>query len=281
MHVPDKRVTTLPKVVEEALDFADAFYGELALEPELQMQVMPKMMMGGGQTLKKVLPPELHKRITDYLNSKGLGQVAPMLEGMKPWAVGSQLGQLDYLMELQMGAQPLDQMLYNRCKQAGKEVGGLEQVEEQLGVFESLTMEEQIKSLSKSLDEMEKAAKEGKKATDDLLEKYLKGEMGEIEEKAKEEFDPENETDKKMMKLLVIDRNVRMADRIHEKLEKNKGKSYFFAVGTLHYPGEQGILRLLEAKGHKITRLLAKDAGSLPKKEKKSEGESKPPTGDY
>ena len=73
------------------------------------------------------------------------------------------------------------------------------------------------------------------------------------------------------------DRNIRMVDRIDAKLKKG-GKSFFFAVGALHYPGEDGMLKLLEKKGYTITRLLAKDAGTLPKKgeSKKDEPTSKP-----
>ncbi|RMG12327.1 MAG: TraB/GumN family protein [Planctomycetota bacterium] len=257
MHVPDKRVTTLPSVVREALDEVDAFYGELALEPELQAQLMPRMMLPAGKTLQQVLPEKTYKRLGDYLSGRGLGMLVPALQRMKPWAVSAQLQQLDYMMELQMGAKPLDQLLYSLSKQKGKEVGGLETPDEQLSVFESLTLEEQARQLEDTLEQLEKAAKEGKKASEDLLKLYVAGDLEAIERKATEEFDLEDPTEKKLYKLLVVDRNVRMADRIHERLEAAKGKkSYFFAVGVLHYPGEQGILALLAAKGYGITRIL-------------------------
>ena len=57
------------------------------------------------------------------------------------------------------------------------------------------------------------------------------------------------------MKKLLDDRNVRMVDRMLERAGKAPKRTYFVAVGAAHFPGETGILRLLEKKGKKIKRV--------------------------
>jgi hypothetical protein len=47
-------------------------------------------------------------------------------------------------------------------------------------------------------------------------------------------------------------RNRRMVERMMPYMEQ---RSAFVAVGALHLPGEQGVLRLLERQGYRVTRL--------------------------
>jgi uncharacterized protein len=275
MHLPDDRLTTLHPVVTEAIDFSDALYAELKMNDQAtQMAAMGKMMLPQGTTLKATVGDDIYGRMETYLNGKGLGMIMPQLGTMKPWAVASQLGSLDYIMEMQMGKKALDAVIYARAESAGKEVGGLETVDEQIGVFESLTTEEQVKFLDKTLTGLEEAAEKGERSTEPLLLAYLTGKESEILKTVKEEMEAgkDDEMSKKLMKLLLDDRNVRMTDRIEKKLKENAGRSYFFAIGTMHYPGEIGIVALLEKKGFKVTRLSGKDAGTFaPAKEEKRE----------
>ena len=73
---------------------------------------------------------------------------SPANRSISGTSVASQLQSLDYAMDLQMGKKALDAVVYDRAKNAGKEVGGLETVQEQVGVFNSLTEEEQAKYLA-------------------------------------------------------------------------------------------------------------------------------------
>ncbi|MGE0708217.1 MAG: TraB/GumN family protein [Planctomycetota bacterium] len=249
IHIPDKRVTRLPKCVEEARQACDALYCELAMEPSLQLAATKHMMLSDGKTLNDVLGKELVDRAAKLLAKRGL-PIAPFLR-MKPWAFISQLQMLDYLFELQSGQLPLDAMLYADAKKAGKTVGGLEKLEDQMSVFEGLSAETQKKMVESGLDGMEKAAAEGKKATDKLLGLYLKGDLDAMLELTKEESG-EDEESKAFMKKLLFDRNVNMVKEIIRLWGKAPDKSLFVAVGSLHYAGKQGILALLKAEGYTI-----------------------------
>ena len=59
----------------------------------------------------------------------------------------------------------------------------------------------------------------------------------------------------RFMDALLIQRNHVMAERIGEKLKAAPGKGLFFAIGAGHLIGEEGVLKLLEKQGLKVTRV--------------------------
>lgn len=260
IHLPDDRVLALPAVVTEAIDSADELYCELAMEPELQMAMMGAVMLPQGQTLKDVLPKATYDRTAAFLASKGLGIEA--FAGMKPWVVMTQLSTLDYLQEM-MTKQALDVVVYNRAKAAGKKVGGLEKPEEQTGAFDAFSNDEMAKMIDQTIEQMEKGAKEGVHPTEKLLLAYLSGEDAELSAQAEESMGDDDALSEKLTEALVNKRNRTMVERIQQKLKESPDKTFFFAVGAMHYPGEQGVLKLLENAGLKLDRLTAEDAGSL------------------
>ncbi|MBL4850562.1 MAG: TraB/GumN family protein [Planctomycetes bacterium] len=253
IHLPDKRVLALPKAVDKAIDASDALFCELALEKDLQVKMTPHLMLGGGKTLVDVLGQDLVDRAAKLLAAKGL-PIQPFLQ-LKPWVLMSQLTMLLEYFQESMTQQPaLDSVLYNRAKAAGKEVGGLEKVEDQLAVFDSLSAKAQKKMVAEGLDGFEKAAKEGTRTTEPLVRAYLSGDLGEMMKQSKEEIGDDKEMIA-FMKLLLDDRNVTMTAAIAKHLKGAPSKTFFFAVGSAHYPGKLGIVALLKAKGFTVERV--------------------------
>lgn len=265
IHLPDDRVTALSKVVEAAIDRCDGLFTELPMDPQSQQAMAPLLMRSDGKTISGTVPKELLDRVAGHLKAKGL-QVA-MFDRFKLWVLTTQLGTLDYLQAQMMGKQPLDAVVYSRAQKAGKEVGGVEKVEEQLGVFDALTEEEQLLMLKDTLDGLDKAKQEGKRPTDALVDAWLEGAEDKVLDLAADDMQAaeSKEMNEKFMKLLLEDRNVTMATRIDEKLKADPNKSYFFAFGTMHFPGDKGVNKLLEAKGYKIRRLTQADAAKIKK----------------
>jgi len=262
IHLPDKRVITLPKVVNKAVERCDALYIEVAMDPTLQMKAMQYMMLPQDKTLKDVVGEKNFQRAAAVAAKKG----APMmvLQRLKPMAFQTQVMTLDYLPQMKRGIKPLDAGLYARAQEAGKTVGGLEEAEDQLKIFDSLSLEYQKKSFGLWLDEVEKNAREKINPLENLVLAYLEGDIQKVAGYIKEQADSsDDEEGKKLMKRLIDDRNGTMTKRILELSKKSPGKCFFFAVGTAHYPGETGILKQLEAKGAKITRLELGDVDKV------------------
>jgi uncharacterized protein YbaP (TraB family) len=152
---------------------------------------------------------------------------------------------------------PMDKTIYTDAEAAKKEVGALETVDEQLKLFEAIDDTQASKALVTTIDELEKAKREGKDPVEDMIKAYAAGdEAALLAEMAKAMKEGDADT-KAFLKKVIDDRNVLMVDRLLERVAKQPGKTYLVAVGAAHYPGEMGILKLLEAKGKKARRVAA------------------------
>ena len=274
VHVPEPRVLELPEVVRRALAACDVFNAEIPLDAATQASLLGKIMLPQGQDLRKLAGEEVFARLIRVV-SKSLGTTMPpgaaeilggALAPMKPWAVMSQVELLEFLPDIQAGRLPLDAMLYGMSEKAGKELGALETVDEQIGVFEGFTNEEQIKMLVAALDEIEKPRPAGLSPTQELVQLYLNGDLDKLAAEADKQYPQDAAVNKKMTARLVDDRNTNMATRIADRLAKKPARSYFFAVGVLHYAGNTGIISQLTKKGLKITRLGPADAEKIVRK---------------
>ena len=109
--------------------------------------------------------------------------------------------------------------------------------------------------LRQALDEREKNREKGKDLLAMMVEMYLKGDADVLMERMMEEYDPDDPLDSKLIKKLFTDRNHVMAERIAKRIREAPGKSFFFAVGTGHLPGDDGVLALLRKAGFEVTRV--------------------------
>jgi uncharacterized protein YbaP (TraB family) len=78
-----------------------------------------------------------------------------------------------------------------------------------------------------------------------------------------EYMDMDDPIDQKFMRLAIVERNQRMAERIAQRLKDNEDKIYFFAVGAGHYHLDDGIIALLDEMGYKAKRIGAADIEQL------------------
>jgi uncharacterized protein YbaP (TraB family) len=274
VHVPDPRVLALPEVVRQALNASDVFSAEIPLDAATQASLMGKVMLPPGQDLRKIVGEEVFTRLIKVVG-KLLGNTVPpgaaemlgvMLSPMKPWAVMSQVELLEFLPDITAGRQPLDAMLYSLASQAGKDLGALETVDEQVAVFEGFTNEEQVRLLVSTLDDIEKQRPGGVSPTQELVTLYLAGDLDKLAAEANKQYPQDQALNKKMVARVVDERNTRMTAKIAELCAKQPKRSYFFAVGALHYAGETGIISQLTKKGFKVTRLGPGDAASIVRK---------------
>jgi uncharacterized protein YbaP (TraB family) len=251
IHLPDARVLELPEAVRGALGRSDVLVAETPLEQAAMQQMAARAMLPEGESLREIMPPDLYERTGRYLAGRGLPIEA--LSRVRVWALSTQLVTLDYLAEFAT-AEPLDARLWSLAADAGKRLEGLETLDEQLAVFESLTLEEQLEIHGQTLDLLERAAEEGRSPARELVDVYLTGDAGALMDKMDESFDPGSPAARKLRRLLLDERNARMAERIAERIEREPETSFFFAVGAAHLPGEGGVAELLEQAGYEVSR---------------------------
>ncbi len=217
------------------------------------MSLVNYLMLEGDQTLVDIIEPELLQRANNLVKDiNPILTIDPFLK-FKVWALATSLPILEQQLN-NPGVLPLDAQLYQRAGSEGKGTGGIETIQEQLGYFDNLSQDEEIKMLRDTIEFMETTASQDQSLAEEFIEYYLQGDVnafGALMVK----YVKEDEFSKGFMKKILHDRNIIMADRIHAKLKKNPDRKYFFAVGAGHYWGDTGIQKLLKDKGLSVSSI--------------------------
>lgn len=216
---------------------------QLALEidmddPSMQAKMMKGMMMSDGKSMKEMLSEEDYKQLNTFFKSN-MGFNLDMFNTVKPFMISSMLISKTVPCESPMS---YEVEFMKITKDQNEEVKGLETIEYQMGVFDSIPYKEQ-------LDDLLKMAKEGLEESKNEFEQ-LNALYG------KENLDG-------LMKLMTEDEDV-SAKFITELLDKrnqnwipviermSKEKPTFYGVGAMHLAGEQGVINLLRKEGYDV-----------------------------
>jgi len=253
LHLPRPEVVSRLDHLGPAFDDADTVFTEIDMNPESLAEMTSVMFLPGNETLGDHLPPALMTRLQSELQAISPALGLQQFSRMKPWALHMMLAiiedQLEYPNRL-----PLDLVLYNRARDQGKSVGGLETIDEQVAIFGDLTSEEQVELLEGMLDLMAKYREEGKSMLDEMAEVYLAGDLDAISEIFSTTMpSDDNALNQKITERLLTRRNELMAERIEEQMTANPDQQFLFAVGAGHLFGDEGVPALLEKAGLTVT----------------------------
>jgi len=237
IHSEDPRVTRLKPAVADALDGCDRFVMEMILDTQAFMQFGATMMLEQGTDLETLVGKDLYNRAVSALADYGMPEA--VIRRFKPWVVIAMLS-----MPKSAGGLILDMVLYQRATSQGKPASGLESAQEQLAVFEGLSLQDQIELLEMTLKQQSSQAQ----VFEQLIEAYAADDLNRIATIAKlDHRQAQIESARNFMVRLNDDRNRRMVQRIIPYLEKGNS---FIAVGALHLAGPQGILSLIRQNGY-------------------------------
>ena len=120
-------------------------------DPERLLQAA---LLPPERSLRSVLGEPTWKKLLARIDAQ---IPAPLLDRLEPWLPTVMLGLEDLghaLEELKPGAEPrmMDVELMAEANQRGKQVTYFETVEEQIGVFDSISLDEQVRELTRSLE---------------------------------------------------------------------------------------------------------------------------------
>ena len=250
MHVSNEKVIRLSDMALDELGQCQVMAGELVMKQEELMSMMMHIFMK-DTTLEMLLSPEQYKVVHKKLEDK-MGMMAGMLEKMKPVFVsalfheqgdeGNKEGKKSNPFGMG-GAKkpPLDMYLQEVAKEKGKEVVGLETIEEQLAAFNTITLKEQATMLYETI--VSENQEDGK-SMEAMLDLYYRQEIDSLYILTNKSLSKASNTK------LLIERNTTMADRM-EKIMKEK--SVFTAIGAAHLAGNTGLIELLRKRGYTVT----------------------------
>ena len=235
IHLPDDRALDVPPSVSAAFEASGAFYAEIETTPETELEVQRAALLPSGQQLDRMVGAATWGRIEARLAAAGLQPAfAAGMKRMKPWALGATLPMLGYLPEMSAGKPPLDKLLFLRAQQAKKVVGGLETSAEQISAFEVFSEAEHVRMLEDALDELDRYEADGRDLMEETLLAWLSGDPERLLALMESGFGQDPELRERAAASLLWSRNLRMAERIDERMLAERCS--FFAVGALHLP---------------------------------------------
>lgn len=240
IHSEDPQVLRVADAVKPQLDSAGSFTAEVDLNIANALSAAMSMMIQDGKDLPALIGQERYEKCLKFLADYGVPDM--MARQLKPWAVMVQLSA-----PKPNTGQFLDRVLYERAVQLQKPVYGLETMDEQLKVFDKLTLGQQIALLDETLENFPKLNQQ----LQTLIQYYAKRDLHGLQNYSETlSKSTHKELVSTINQTLLLDRNKRMAERMQVRLKEGNA---FIAIGALHLPGDAGVLQLLKQQGYRVT----------------------------
>ena len=219
-------------VMELDLNDADA---EALLGSSVELAMLPE-----GQSLSEVLGTELYGELAAH--AKSLGMEPELMDRFQPWFAALALEQTALGKSGFEAGAGVDEQFAQRAQADGKPIIALETVDEQLGFFAHLSMEQQRQYLRATLKDLDTEASDAAVR----VAAWQRGDSAELERLMRKESADNPE----LFRMLTTERNRRWLSRITELLHDDQ--DYLVIVGALHLVGDDGLVALLRNQGFKI-----------------------------
>jgi uncharacterized protein YbaP (TraB family) len=211
---------------------ADKLFGA---DPGLQQ--LPR-----NQTLGQVLGPETYRAFTERVKSLGLDP--GVFTHFQPWVAAMALQQAKLSQQGFDAGSGVDEQFAQRAAADHKPIIALETVDEQLGIFAHLPMEQQRRFLRYVLDDTDDSAD----SADAVVAAWRDGDVQQLQSLLSQSFKEYPE----LFELLTTDRNRRWLPVVAALL--NQDQNYLVIVGALHLVGPDGLVQLLRRQGYGVTQ---------------------------
>ena len=232
--------------VKTALGSAGTLVTEIDMTPEVMASmgqlVMGKAMLPQGQTLRGMMTDE--QKATYEAGLTKLGLPVQALDQFEPWFASISLTQIMMQKAGITGENGVEQVLEGIVGEGtGRE--GLETVEFQLNIFDSLPMDKQMKYLIEGIEKQD----ESMAMLSKLIEEWKVGNVEELGTMLREVA----ETDPVLAERLFYARNANWAAWIDNRLDTPG--TVFMAVGAGHLAGDKSVQDYLAERNISVTRL--------------------------
>lgn len=237
----------LPAGIEAAYADAEALIMELDMDDldpfETQGLVSRLGVLPPGQSLAELIGPEAYAEASAL--AADLELPLEMLASVEPWLAAITIEQL---VLTRIGFDPaygVESHLVGKAGSDGKEILGLERIEEQLAFLDGLSLDAQRSLLLQTLID----SAELESTMDSLIDAWRHGRLDELEDAMLEDIGEYPE----LYDALVFKRNQTWTEAIERLLADTK--DYLVVVGALHLIGEDGLPAMLERRGHAAVQL--------------------------
>jgi uncharacterized protein YbaP (TraB family) len=205
----------------------------LGIDPKLE--TLPE-----GQTLAEALGPSIYERFATHARTLGL---EPAIFGsFQPWYAAMAMQQAELVQQGFDADSGVDEQFAARAANDHKPIIALETIEQQLGIFAHLSLEQQRRFLLYMLDD----ADDTLHSADAVVAAWRSGDVVQLERLLSDcsEQYPE------LFRLLTTDRNRRWLPTVTGLLAGRQ--DYLVIVGALHLVGQDGLVNLLRQAGYQV-----------------------------
>lgn len=244
IHVLPEPVEWNRGPVARALASSDMLVTEAIIESQaaLQQEFVAKALRTDGKSLRDTMTPA--NRVKYEATLTGLGLPESTFDTMEAWFAALALGNLPLQKAGYSQANGVEEQLNAYAKEHGTRRDALETPEFQLAMFDTLPEEAQLAYLASVVDELPKLDSE-------ITRLVAAWKAGKAEELARILND--DETDPRLQKVLLADRNANWAKWIKARLATPG--TVFVAVGAGHLAGKDSVQDDLAKDGIKSVRV--------------------------
>ena len=244
VHLLSAEAGKLPPAVDSAFERAKTVAFETSFD-SLQLRAMEMMTRAryqNGATLRSSLSPAGAARLDTVLKSYGL--TVEQVNGFKPWFVSMLLMQTVMQRAHFEAKYGVDMQLNARAHTANKSIVGLESVEMQLGMFDSLSPAEQEMMVLKS-----NGPDSSSRVLMKIQDAWTTGDVAALDALLNEGL----KDVPTIFAKLVSDRNAAWIPKIEQMVKT--GDDALVVVGAGHLVGKNGVVEMLRAKGYKVDQI--------------------------
>jgi len=243
MHMLCANDIELSDSLKSAIRGADKVYLELDMDDMFQMMAaMTHMNMRSDTTLSDLLSPADYKKVKDYFEEHSGMIPFSVLERFKPLLIESMVMEQSPKCENMI---VMEQLVMQEAKENDVEIKGLETMDYQLGIFDSIPYKAQAQQLVKMVNDEKKGDTGEEKEMEILTNAYRQQQLDKLDELTKkEDMGIKNFTD-----ILLYNRNAAWAKKLQALMARN---ALVVAVGAGHLPGEKGVINLLRKAGYTV-----------------------------
>ena len=251
IHIIDSEDYFLPSGTLAAMDNTDKMMFEIDMNEMSDMSnmmgVMMKAFMKDGLSLKDLITAADYELVNAHFQKMGLPLA--MLERIKPMFLSAfAYGDMDPN-SLQSGEMKSYEMeFFEMAQSAGKPVGGLETIDFQMGLFDSIPYKAQAEMLVETIKKADTSSDEFDKMTQMYTSQQISAMVAMIGDEDEQLSEHED--------LLLGMRNRNWIPVMGEQMI---AQPTFFAVGAGHLAGPQGVIHLLRQAGYTVSPISNKE----------------------
>jgi uncharacterized protein YbaP (TraB family) len=231
--------------LSDSLKSAIAKTQQLALEidmddPGLMGTMAKTMFMANGKVLKDILSEKQYAQLSQFYKDS-LGMDITSFARAKPFMMmGPMFNKI-------LGCEPhsYELSLMGLAAKQKSEIIGLETIEEQMAIFDTIPYDRQAEMLITMIEKLPETKNEFK----ELVELYKKQDLQSLYNLTlKSEFGLDGQDE-----VMLFKRNQHWINRIDKIVHE---RPTFIAVGAAHLGGEKGVIALLRKDGYKVRAVL-------------------------